>query len=74
MGFRLTAESIAHRFDVTGHVRNLSDGRVELVVEGTPDQVALCVGSVHEAMGRYITHSDERDTLATGAFKAFRIA
>jgi len=73
VGFRFTTESIARRFSVTGFVRNLDDGRVELVAEGPADQVELFVGSVRETMHRYITHSDETDTPGTEAFKAFRI-
>ena len=34
VGFRYTVRSLAARFDVTGFVRNLPDGRVHLVVEG----------------------------------------
>lgn len=34
VGFRFTAEHIAKKFPVTGYVRNLSDGRVEVVAEG----------------------------------------
>ena len=74
VGFRFTTESIARRFDVTGYVRNLDDGRVELVAEGPPDQVELFVGSVREAMHRYIADTDETDAPGTGAFDAFRIA
>ena len=34
VGFRATVRHIACGFDVTGSVRNLPDGRVELVAEG----------------------------------------
>ena len=34
VGFRLTAEETARNFPVRGWVRNLRDGRVELVAEG----------------------------------------
>jgi hypothetical protein len=36
VGFRYTAKSVATGFDITGIIRNLSDGRVELVAEGRP--------------------------------------
>ncbi len=39
VGFRYTAKGVAQRFAVTGFVRNLSDGRVELVVEGDAAEV-----------------------------------
>lgn len=34
VGFRYTVKSVATGFEVTGTVRNLVDGRVELVAEG----------------------------------------
>ena len=34
VGFRYTAKSVAAGYEVTGAVRNLPDGRVELVAEG----------------------------------------
>jgi len=39
VGFRYTVRSVAAGFDVTGTVRNLPGGEVELVAEG--DQVEL---------------------------------
>ena len=34
VGFRYTAKTAAAGFDISGIVRNLSDGRVELIAEG----------------------------------------
>lgn len=34
VGFRYTARSIAQSYAVTGYVKNVADGSVELVVEG----------------------------------------
>lgn len=34
VGFRYTAEALSKKFPVTGFVRNLPDGTVELVAEG----------------------------------------
>ncbi len=39
VGFRYTARRVASGFDVAGYVRNLPDGRVELVASGEPDEV-----------------------------------
>jgi acylphosphatase len=35
VGFRYTTKTVATGFEVTGTVRNLLDGRVELIAEGT---------------------------------------
>ena len=34
VGFRWTVKALAREFDVTGTVKNLPDGRVELVAQG----------------------------------------
>ena len=39
VGFRWSVQHIAKGFDVTGWVRNLSNGRVELQVSGEEDEV-----------------------------------
>ena len=39
VGFRYTARRIAAGFDVAGYVRNLADGRVELVASGDEEEV-----------------------------------
>ena len=39
VGFRYTARQVAQGFDVVGVVRNLLDGRVELVAEGMRDEL-----------------------------------
>ena len=39
VGFRYTARTVAAGFEVTGTVRNLPDGRVELIAEGPRDEL-----------------------------------
>jgi acylphosphatase len=43
VGFRASCAAQARAFGVAGSVRNLSDGRVEAVFEGDPDQVGALV-------------------------------
>jgi acylphosphatase len=54
VGFRATARSLAGGFPVAGYVRNLPDGRVELVVEGEAAAVASFLDAVDREMGPYI--------------------
>lgn len=49
VGFRWTVEKSARRLPVTGFVRNLSDGRVELVASGT----AETLDSLHAAISKH---------------------
>ena len=39
VGFRYTAKSIAAGFEIVGAVRNLPDGRVELIAEGVAEEL-----------------------------------
>jgi acylphosphatase len=54
VGFRYTSQHIARSFDVAGYVRNLPDGRVELVAEGAPAEVDEFLRAIRAAMDRYI--------------------
>jgi acylphosphatase len=54
VGFRATAHHLAHDYAVTGEVRNLPDGTVELIAEGEPDQVEAFLGAVRQTMARYV--------------------
>jgi acylphosphatase len=54
VGFRYTTQRLAGGFAVTGFVRNLPDGDVELVAEGEPEEVAAFLARVGHAMQRYI--------------------
>ena len=40
VGFRYTVKTVAAGFEVTGTIRNLPDGRVELAAEGTREELA----------------------------------
>jgi acylphosphatase len=73
VGFRYTVRSLAARFDVTGFVRNLPDGRVHLVVEGAADEVVVFLDAVRAEMTTYIRDVQETTRPATGRFHAFEI-
>ncbi len=54
VGFRYTVRLLARAEGVSGHVRNLDDGRVELVVEGTPAAVVRVLTAVATQMAAYL--------------------
>lgn len=74
VGFRYTAESIAARFSVTGFVRNLHDGRVELVAEGSETELDRFQDAVEQALRANIREVSVTNATATGEFTSFRIA
>jgi acylphosphatase len=73
VGFRYTARRIASRYAVTGYVRNLADGRVELVAEGMPRDVEGLLEAIGDQMGEYIRHFHVTVSPATGQFHQFDI-
>ena len=54
VGFRFTCQSLARGFEVAGFVRNLPDGRVELVAEGDSDELDAFLTSIRLEMDTYI--------------------
>jgi acylphosphatase len=50
VGFRFTAERLANQLGVGGWVRNLDDGRVELVVEGEPAEIDALLEAITQVM------------------------
>jgi len=55
VGFRFTCQSVARGFEVTGYVRNLADGRVELVAEGGSSELDDFLTAIRLEMSPYIT-------------------
>lgn len=49
VGFRYTAKTVATGFEITGIVRNLSDGRVELTAEGARPELEAFRQAVRDA-------------------------
>jgi acylphosphatase len=75
VGFRFTAERLARRFSVDGFVRNLDDGRVEVVAEGEETALTDFLTAIRESgMKHYIRDVEARWSDAQGALKGFRIA
>ena len=74
VGFRFTTVDIASDFpDITGYVRNLPDGRVELVAEGTSDRTAAFLAAVTSAMEPHIHNVRQARQAPTGEFARFSI-
>lgn len=73
VGFRYTTQGIARGYAVRGYVRNLSDGRVELVVEGDAGEIGRFVEAIREQMRPFIHDLAERVEPATGEFRGFAI-
>ena len=74
VGFRYTAVRLARDQAVTGYVRNLRDGRVELVVEGEEGEVGRLLDRLDRIMAGYIQNRLVNDEEPTGEFLGFEVA
>ena len=73
VGFRFTAERIARKFPITGFVKNLPNGGVELVAEGEEESLKEFLAAVCEAFHSYIRDVEVTWSKAAGEFKSFGI-
>lgn len=73
VGFRYTAQRIARQHGVVGFVRNLPDGRVQLVAEGAAEQLDECLAQVAKTLEGYIESVEVEKSEATGECSGFDI-
>jgi acylphosphatase len=73
VGFRYTAQDLAQSLGITGWVKNLGDGRVEVVAEGEETALREFLGKLKESLVSYIRGQDIDWQPATGGFADFRI-
>jgi acylphosphatase len=73
VGFRFTTQTLARGFAVTGFVKNLEDGRVQLVVEGQPKEIDKFLAAIRKERAENVEKVDEKSMPATGEFKEFEI-
>jgi len=61
VGFRYSTKQLAKGFDVTGWVRNLDDGRVELQIMGEEEELDEFIQELHDSpLGHHIQEQEER--------------
>ena len=73
VGFRYTTQNIAQQFNVAGYVRNLPDGRVEVVMEGPDVEMDGVIESLRHKMNCYIRQLERQLDSPTGEFQRFSI-
>jgi len=74
VGFRYSVKSVASGFELTGAVRNLPDGRVELFAEGAGDELQAFRQAIRESgMEHFIQKEDVSWGEAKNEFRGFEI-
>jgi acylphosphatase len=74
VGFRYSARQVAMGFEVTGTIRNLPDGRVELTAEGEREELEAFQQALRDSgLGGFIRDEAVSWHPATGEFRGFEI-
>lgn len=73
VGFRYTTQNLASGYDVLGYVKNLTDGRVELVVEGTTDELNAFLTDIRRTFDSQIREENSDTRAPSGQFTSFSI-
>ena len=73
VGFRATAERIARDYPVTGWVKNLADGRVQLLAEGPEEALRTFLGEVRSRFRGYITDEHVEALTPSGRQTRFQV-
>ncbi len=73
VGFRYTARRVAGQYPLTGFVRNLDDGRVELIAEGTPPDLEAFLADLSSEMAHCSHRVQQQVGPATGEFTEFSV-
>jgi acylphosphatase len=73
VGFRYTTCDVARDFSVAGYVKNLPDGRVEMVCEGSRQESTRFLEAVCRAMREYVDEVNTTDIPLSGQYRDFGI-
>ena len=73
VGFRATTRVLSQDFAVTGFVRNLPDGTVELEAEGAGASVQAFLDAIAAQFRGHIEHTEVVSIAATGADGSFNV-
>ena len=73
VGFRFAALELARQSGVRGWVRNLDDGRVEVVAEAPEEDLKTFLSDINDRFSRYIGGSDIQWAQAAGDLDGFDV-
>ena len=72
VGFRYKTLRLSASYKVSGYVKNLPTGAVEVVAQGEEEEVLPFLAEIRKQMGSFI-HREEEFSLPSGDFEEFCI-
>ena len=74
MGFRFTASRLAGQAGLVGYVKNLHDGKVELMVQGEEEKISDLIYNLKENhFSEYVRDAEVQWLEPVGIYKDFSI-
>jgi acylphosphatase len=73
VGFRFTAHRMAGRHRLTGYVRNLSDGTVEMLAQGAAQDIDDCISDIQDCLTGHVREVRAVDVPPDSTYTDFRI-
>jgi acylphosphatase len=73
VGFRYTSRQIAGQYAVTGFVRNLPDGAVEMFIQGDPAEIDNCIADIQSEFAGHVRDTVMEPAAFSPRYTDFRI-
>jgi len=73
VGFRFTARRAASRRQLTGFVRNVPNGTVEMLAQGRPEDIDDCIQDLKEYFSGYLKETRIEEIPPDPRYEEFRI-
>jgi len=73
IGFRFTALNVATQYHLTGYVRNLPNGMVEMLAQGPAQDIDDCIRNLQESFAGYVREAKTEDAAFDPKHKGFKI-
>ena len=73
MGFRFTAQDIANNLGIFGWVKNLGDGRLEIIAEAEESLLEQFLTRINQYFQEYIQGKEIKWQDGSGEFQEFKI-
>ena len=73
VGFRYTSYRIAGQYEITGYVKNLPNGTVEMLAQGSQTQIDGCIAAIQDYFGGYVRECKTVEVPVNSRYFDFRI-
>jgi acylphosphatase len=73
VGFRFTTLNIAGRYDLTGYVKNCPDGAVEMLAQGSPQDIDDAIADISESFPGYVRETKITEVPTDPKYTEFKI-